>query len=119
MVEKSNPWVSSGTNRKARRILTLKKTNKWLSLRLSLQIEGFVCALQEQKIDTKSPRKCIERDIKRRKKMDSVCRICRKQEETLYHVIGSCPVLAPMLYLKQHHNQVAKTIYQEKIKMRN
>ena len=56
------------------------------------------------------------KDIEKRRKMDSVCRVCRKQEETLYHVIGSCSVLAPTLYLKRRHNQVAKIIYQEKMK---
>ena len=93
-----------------------QKTNKWLSLRLSSHIEGFVCALQEQEIDTKSLRKRREKDIEKRKKIDSVCRVCRKQEETLYHVIGSCPVLAATLYLKRRYNQVAKIIYQEKMK---
>ena len=48
--------------------------------------------------------------------MESVCRVCRKQEETLYHIIDSCSVLAPTLYLKRRHNQVAKIIYQEKMK---
>ena len=52
----------------------------------------------------------------KRKKMDSVCRVCRKQEETLYQIIGSSPVLAPTLYLKRCHNQVAKIISQEKMK---
>ena len=39
---------------KAKRILTddTQKTNKWQSLRLSSHLEGFVCALQEQEIDT-------------------------------------------------------------------
>ena len=87
-----------------------------MSLRLSSHIEEFVCALQEQEIDTKSLRKHREKDIEKRKKIGSVCRVCRKQAETLYHVISSCPVLAPMLYLKRHHNQVAKIIYQEKMK---
>ena len=87
-----------------------------MSLRLSSHIKEFVYALQEQEIDTKSLRKCREKDIEKRKKIDSICRVCRKQAETLYHVICSCPVLAPMLYLKRCHNQVAKIIYQEKMK---
>ena len=31
-----------------------KETNNWLNLHLTSHLEGFVCAIQEQEIDTKS-----------------------------------------------------------------
>ena len=37
----------------------------------------------------------------------------------MYHVICSCPVLAPTLYLNMRHNQVAKILYQEAIRNDN
>ena len=55
-----------------------------------------------------------ERDQEKRRKMDSSCRVCGKAEENIFHIIGACPVLAPTMYLKSRHNQVAKIIYQEK-----
>ena len=76
-----------------------QKSNKWLSLRLSSHLERFFCALHEQEIDTKGLRKCRGEDIEKRKK-----------------IIGSSPVLAPTLYLKRRHNQVAKIICQGKMK---
>ena len=31
----------------------------------------------------------------------------------MYHLVGSCSTLAPSLYLKVRHNQIAKILYQE------
>ena len=45
--------------------------------------------------------------------MDTKCRICQQQEESVYHLICSCPVLVPTLYLESRHNQITKIIYQE------
>ena len=49
--------------------------------------------------------------------MDSLCRVCGKAQENIFHIIGACPVLAPTLYLKSRHNQMAKIIYQEKMNL--
>ena len=49
--------------------------------------------------------------------MDSSCRVCGKAEENIFHIIGAYPVLAPTMYLKRCHNQVAKIIYQEKMNL--
>ena len=45
--------------------------------------------------------------------MDTCCRVCHRQEESTFHLVCSCPVLAPTLYLHSRHNQVARVIYQE------
>ena len=94
-----------------------EQTNNWLNLHLTSHLEGFVCAMQEQEIDMKSLRKRREKDQEKRKRMDNSCRVRGKAEENLFHVLGACPILAPTLYLKSRHNQVAKIIYQEKMKL--
>ena len=45
--------------------------------------------------------------------MDTKCRICRKHEESVYHIVCSCPVLAPTMYLHVKLNQVDRILYQE------
>ena len=84
-----------------------KQSYNWFSLRLTSHLEGFICAMQEQEIDTKSMRKTREKDQEKRKRMNSSCRICRMAKENLFHVLGACPILAPTLYLISRHNQVA------------
>ena len=94
-----------------------KGRNNWLNLHLTSHLEGFVCTIQEQEIDTKSLRKSRERDQEKRRKMDSSCRVCGKAEENVFHIIGACPVPALTMYLKSRHNQVTKIIYQEKMNL--
>ena len=48
--------------------------------------------------------------------MDVKCRVCKDQNESVYHLACSCPILAPTLYLKVRHNQITKILYQEIIK---
>ena len=45
--------------------------------------------------------------------MDSKCRMCGKQEETLTHIIGSYESISESLYLEYRHNQAGKIVYQE------
>ena len=93
--------------------IDMKKTNSWLGLKLSSHIEGFMASVQKQEPDTKETRKRREKNQQRKKEMDTKRRICQQQEESVYHLICSCPVLAPTLYLESRHNQIAKIIYQE------
>ena len=48
--------------------------------------------------------------------MDIRCRMCNENDETVYHLICSCPKLAPTLYLEARHNQIARILYQEIMK---
>ena len=45
--------------------------------------------------------------------MDILCRVSKIAEESVYHLVCACPVLAPTLYLNIRHNQLARIIYQE------
>ena len=53
-------------------------------------MEGYLLAIDEQKIITKATAKRRERDPTIRRQMDSKCRLCRKGEETLNHILASC-----------------------------
>ena len=88
-------------------------TNKWLDQRFSAHIEGFICVTQEQELNTKATRKRREKDQAKKQSMDIRCRVCKEKEESVYHPIGSWPVLAPSMYLRMRHNQVTRILYQE------
>ena len=45
--------------------------------------------------------------------MDTRCRTCHENEKSVFHLVCSCPHLAPTLYLETRHNQVARIIHQE------
>ena len=93
--------------------IDMKKTNKWLNLHLPAHTEGYITAIQEQELDTKETRKRREKHPEKKKSMDILCRVCKKAEESVYHLVCACPVLAPTLYLNIRHNQVACILYQE------
>ena len=42
-----------------------KATEKWLQLRLSSYVEGYIMTVQEQDIDTKETRKRREKDLQK------------------------------------------------------
>ena len=89
----------------------MSKTNRWLNLKLSSHIEGFMSVIQEQEIDTKDTRRRSEKDQQKKREMDVLCRICGNHEESVYHLVCSCPVLAPTLYLDARYNQIARILY--------
>ena len=87
---------------------------KWIyNSTLTSHMEAYMFAIEEQEIVTKATKKRRELDITNRRTMDNKCRICRKQEETLTHILGSCESISESLYLKYRHNQVGKIVYQE------
>ena len=45
--------------------------------------------------------------------MDTHCRVCHQHKESTFHLVRSCAILAPSLYLNSRHNQVARVVYQE------
>ena len=69
--------------------------------------------MQEQELNTKETQKRREKDIQKKQAMNAKCRVCGEKSESVYHLVGSCSTLAPSLYLKVTHNQIAKILYQE------
>ena len=89
------------------------KTKNWMNNRFTSHIEGYICAMQEQEINTRSLRKSREEDQEKKRTMNSTCRICHRADETLFHLLCSCSALSPTLYLNIRHNMVARIMYQE------
>ena len=54
-----------------------------------------------------------EKNPEKKTSMDTRCRVFHRQEESTFHLVCSCPVLAPTVYLHSRHNQVARVVYQE------
>ena len=88
----------------------LRKSN------LSSHMEGYLLAVDEQEIVTKATAKRRERDPTIRRQMDSKCRLCRKGEETLNHILASCEEVSSSLYLTYRHNRMGKVVYVEILK---
>ena len=86
-----------------------KSTPEWMNTGITSHAEGYVLAMQEQEIAMRAM-------IKRRQKDDALpikCRLCKGQEETVFHVLGSCPSLSSNLYTDHHHDKLGEIIVQE------
>ena len=109
--------VTHGYNRKI--VKEDSKVNQSLSVKwihnftLTSHMEAYMFAIEEQEIVTKATKKRREPDITKRRTMDSKCRMCGKQEETLTHILASCESISESLYVKYRHSQVGKIVYQE------
>ena len=78
----------------------------WLtSASLKCATESAICAIQEQAVTTNY----IKKHIFHTEDSD-ICRACRKEKETIHHIISSCESLAPTKYLERHDN-VCKYIH--------
>ena len=85
------------------------KSNQWMTCGLTSHNEGYICAMQEQEIPTRST-------VKRRNKdetMKSTYRICNEQEETVFHTLGACRKLSLNLYTSHRHDQIVRILYSE------
>ena len=87
---------------------------QWLKEgKFTSHVEGFLCAIQEQEINTSALQKRREKDHKKKRGMLIICRWCGKQEESILHIIAACSYLSSNLYLHSRHNPVAKEMYNE------
>ena len=89
-----------------------KLANKWLSKpSMTSHVEGYIFAMQEQEIRTKSLDK--KRNANSDQHTDDLCRHCKSSREDIFHLLCSCPELSLSLYLPLRHNEVAKLVYIE------
>lgn len=86
-----------------------QSTYKWLQKgELFPETEGFLLAIQDHVIATKS----YQKHILKKKIDDDLCRKCHLQQENVEHIIGGCKILAGTSYTERH-NIAAKIIHQE------
>ena len=89
-------------------------SNSWLTKgKFSSHVEGYLCSIQEQEINTRGSLRLQQKDPTRRRDMERKCRMCGKAEEDIFHVTASCPYLSSNLYLHYRDNPVAKALYQK------
>ncbi|XP_066909292.1 uncharacterized protein [Halyomorpha halys] len=85
-----------------------ERSVEWLKAgRLFSETGGFVVAIQDQVIATRSYRKRVFKDATTPDK----CRLCSVTLESIQHITGGCGVLAGNEYL-QRYNHVAKILHQ-------
>merc|ERR1712214_72743 len=83
-----------------------KKSMKWLDTPfLRYETESLLCAAQEQTLPTNYIRSKIWGS-----NTNSTCRLCKKENETVHHIVSGCSMLCGTQYLHRH-NQVAKYIH--------
>lgn len=89
--------------------IDLKSSHSWTnSTKLTSHIEGYLCAIQEQEIET---RLLAQKRSGIPQQTASSCRHCKSHPEDISHIVGSCPSLASKMYLPLRHNEVGKTLY--------
>jgi hypothetical protein len=75
----------------------IEASNKWLtSADLFAETEGFLTAIQDQVILTRSYKKYILKQPN----IDEMCRRCGKEPETIQHIPAACEQLAPTEHKK-------------------
>ena len=81
---------------------------KWLRQSyLKLETEALITAAQDQALHTNAYNANVFHCSG-----DPLCHLCHSFNETLYHILSSCPFLAPTRYL-QRHNSVAALIHKQ------
>lgn len=88
-----------------------KASLQWLNTNIFKETEGFIIAIQDQVIATRSYRSRIMHE----RIQNARCRMCNIKEESIDHLMAGCGVLAPKQYLERHNN-VAKILHQQIIK---
>ena len=89
-----------------------RATAEWMNTGLSSHVEGYTAALQEQETATRAT-------IKRRTEDGNLlikCRLCEDKDETVFHVLCSCPKLSANLYTTARHDHVGEVLLNEIIK---
>ena len=61
--------------------------------------ESYICGAQELAVITKYHEKHILKNSH-----DDLCRVCKKDPESVYHILGACDALAKREYFDRHNN---------------
>ena len=78
----------------------VKESFSWLSkCYLDPATESYVCAAQELAVFTKFHEKHILKNSD-----DDRCRVCKKEQETVFHILSGCDTLAKREYFTRHNN---------------
>ena len=91
-----------------------ERTNYWLlKSSTTSHVEGYICAIQEEEINTRGLQKRRAKDDVSGQDTNYRCRVCHKETETIQHVLACCDRLRIPLYLPVRHNAVASVLYHQ------
>ena len=94
---------------------TKKLSNSWINAKgLISHSEGYICATQEQEINTKASQ--ANREQAKNKEFDRRCRFCHCKTGHIFHLLRSCERLSENIYLPMRHDDVGKVVYNAIIK---
>ena len=83
-----------------------KLSNQWLLIpSIRNETESLLCAAQEQTLATNYLQKKIWGNS-----LNSKCRLCKEQDETVHHIVSGCKMLCGTQY-KYRHDQICKYIH--------
>ena len=89
-------------------LTTMECAYKWLRQSyLKLETEALITAAQDQALRTNAYITNVLHYSD-----DPLCRLCHSFDETVYHIVSSCPFLAPTGYL-QRLNSVAALLHKQ------
>ena len=78
----------------------VKQSMAWLrKCHIDAHTEGVLCGAQELALITKYHEKHILKNSN-----DDKCRMCKKDPETIFHLLGACDVLAKREYFTRHNS---------------
>ena len=90
------------------------KTNYWLTKSSTTShVEGYICAIQEEEINTRGLQKRRAKDDVDGRNTNFRCRVCHQETETIQHILACCDRLRIPLYLPVRHNAVASVLYHQ------
>ena len=99
------------TKRKNVQDVNIELTHAWhKNSNFSSHVQGYICAIQEEEINT---RHLKYKRSEGKGEIDPKCRLCHTQDESIHHIVASCPMLSASMYLPLRHDQVAKDVYRK------
>ena len=108
-------WIKKPQNgylyrtREKASVITEKSLYTWLkSAPFSSHVEGYLCAIQEEKINCRS----LQAKRYPTGRTNPICRLCHAQPESIQHIIAPFPKLSNSMYLPLRHNKVENVKYQ-------
>ena len=91
--------------------LSRKLSFEWMGkCYMDAHTESYICAAQELALFTRYHEKHI---LKTRP--DDLCRVCKQESETIFHLLSGCGVLAKKEYFDRH-NAVCRYVHQQILK---
>lgn len=90
------------------RLTTVECAYKWIRWSyLKFETEALLTAAQDQALRTNAYNTNVLHCS-----TDPLCRLCHSSDETIFHILSSCPFLAPTSYLERH-NSVAALVHKQ------